>query len=583
MMAGLWHRVSSLFIPASFGPEGSELSRRGSVAVLFSFLLAAVGLAGVCMQLAAGTRAQGELDALLGALGLLVPLVLRFSGSLLLAGNLLAAIVAGTFATLSWITAGETLPPFFAFAVLPMVAVLVAGRTSGIVWGALSCGFLVALHLLISSGLEPRVPITPENIYVMKFVGTAVLCCALLVFTLAYESQNRKALQLLRAARATAESASAAKGRFLANMSHEIRTPIHGLLGMTELLLDTRLEADQRELAEMVRRSAHALRDVVNDVLDMSKVETGRIAIESIAFDLDDVLRLVQDVFGVRASESRLTLEVRRDPSVPAQLRGDPARLRQVLLNLTGNAVKFTERGAVRVAVSASPRADRAYDVAFTVEDTGVGIPEAQAATLFEEPAEVSGPGHGGASSSGLGLRISHHLVALMGGTLSLRSRPGEGSTFCFTLPLVAAEGVVEPDSNPWASGAGSLVERITGRVLVVEDQAVNRTLVVRLLEKLGCRIDTAENGREAVAAIAKREYDLVLMDCEMPEMDGFEATAEVRRLEPAGRHLPIVALTAKALMGDRERCLAAGMDDYLSKPIQREQLEALVRRFLGA
>ena len=585
MAAGIWQGIEAVFVPTPVGPPDSDARRRARLAVVVSILVAAAGVAGAVVQIDFGTRVQAGMDLAMavGALGVLA--VLRRTGSLALAGNLLAASISAGFAPQIVLTAGQTTPPFLALIVLPMVAVMLAGRAAGIGWAIASCAHLALVGALLHAGLRPQIELPPQAVEATRLTSTAILIWAILAFTLIYESMNARALRDLGAARADADTANEAKGRFLANMSHEIRTPISGVIGTTELLLDTDLSGEQRELADAALRSAHALLDIVNDVLDLSKIEAGKLALETIDFALDPVLDLVRDVFSVRAGEAGIALRIHRDPAVAEWLRGDPVRLRHVLLNLVGNAVKFTPRGAVDVDVCSAVRADGSAEVSFAVRDTGIGIAEDRIASLFDEFTQADGSTTRRFGGTGLGLTIARHLVTLMGGSIEVTSRPGEGSTFSFRLPLEAGTPqTVQTDVRTGADAAsGTLREAVAGRVLVVDDQPVNRTVVVRLLEKLGCTVDSAADGREALAAVTKHDYDLVLMDCQMPVMDGFEATAQIRGLDGAAQRVPIVALTANALAGDRQRCLAAGMDDYLTKPIRRAQLEALVRRILGA
>ncbi len=573
-------RFEAAPLPSSPDAPGANAVRRSGLALTLSIIVAATGFTGVLVQLSVGNRSLAALDLVLAVGAAAAAASLRWNGSPVLAGNLLAASIFASFAPQIVLTAGQTLPPFLALAVIPMVAVMLAGRTSGLVWALVTCAHLAGVGFLLRQGLVAWIAVSPAAVEMTKLTSTAILTWAVLAFTLIYESMNDQALRRLREAQAAAEAASRAKGRFLANMSHEIRTPINGVIGMTELLLDTTLDTDQHELARTVKASAQALLELLNDVLDLSKVESEQFELEAADFAIDPLLLLVKDLLAVPAAQSGTSLAIQRDPAVPGWLRGDPVRLRQVLLNLAGNAVKFTREGSVRIEVDASPRSDGRLDVTFRVTDTGIGIAGDRIEHLFEEFTQADESTTRRFGGTGLGLAIVRHLVTLMGGTLDVKSREGEGSTFSFTVPL-------EPRPAPPLVAVAAAGERcrledaLSGRVLVVEDHLVNRTIVVRLLEKLGCTVETAENGREALAAVAKQDYDLVLMDCQMPEMDGFEATREIRNREGERQHLPIVALTASALAGDREQCLAAGMDDYLSKPIRRDELEGLVRRVL--
>jgi len=395
--------------------------------------------------------------------------------------------------------------------------------------------------------------------------------------------RNRAATELA-IARDQAVEASNMKSAFLANVSHEIRTPMNGVLGMTELLLDMGLTEPQRECAEQVTRSGEQMLSLINDILDISKIETGHLDLELADFDLDETVKETCSVAGALARSKGLRLDLEIDAGVPPCVRGDGRRLGQILLNLVSNAVKFTATGAITVRVNARPGPGPQASTAIRVEvvDSGIGIDPASLARMFEPftQADVSTTRQYG--GTGLGLAIARELVELMGGTIGAESEPGRGSTFWFEVVLAAAEtSATLPAPAPEANVGGAPVWLNSPLVLVAEDSQINQIVAARSLERCGCRVEVVGDGREALKALEARRYDAVLMDCQMPDMDGYQATAELRRREAGARRTPVIAMTAHAMDGDRKRCIDAGMDDYISKPMRHTALVAALMRWI--
>ncbi len=594
---GVRARMERFLLAACAQPADPECRRRVLMAQGFGF----VGLMVTCWFLVAALVAgEPALSAVLGGVALMsigCVVHLRWSKRYWPSTMVAMSGVAGLLIYLLATGGVRGTGAVWVFVYPPMAMFCLGCR-----WGSLWTGAFVLVAGLVLALPSGWLPVNYPAIFSQRWFGALVFVTAVSVVSellrdraqrrLEREAEERRrAEEEANTARRQAEQAAAVESRFLAAMSHELRTPLTGLLGLNRVLADGPLDDRQRGLIDTIHRSGEHLLTIIDDVLDLSRLRAGAGEPNRRPFAPSALAAEVCALFSAAARERGLTLALEADPGCPAAVLGDAGRIRQVLDNLVGNAIKFTEAGKVELRIEATAGQDGCCPLRWEVSDTGVGIPPEQRVRVFEEFQQGAGPERSPHGGIGLGLAISRRLVESMGGVLELDSRVGRGTRFWFSLRLPRAETAIANRPDPRrAQRKPAGVEAATGgpaqgaRLLVAEDDPTNRLLLQLMLERMGARVELVGDGREAIERTGQSDYDLIVMDCHMPQMDGFRATEAIRRREArrGGRRMPILAVTANVTDENRARCLQCGMDDCLFKPFEPNALERTLRRWLG-
>lgn len=567
--------------------NASEELRRAKLCGFFAALMAVV-----CAILSANRVASGlnelALRSLSGVGFCLVAMVFLRGGRVRLACHTVTGGMVALVATTNLMSFGRVPAAFLCSSALVVLIFQMLGIKAGAVWSGLLFASMVGATILGQTPLQPMITM-PGNLQAQYWYSSGLITClAAALAAWMYERVHTETVHALSRAKLEAEAANRAKSTFLANMSHEIRTPLNGVFGIGQILLERDLDPESKRLVGTLNESSETLLKVINSILDFSKIEAGAIRLEHTNFDLRSLCRDTIDLVAFTPGKSALQITLDFNGPDPCPVIGDPTRLRQVLTNLLGNALKFTEAGTITLTTTVSPPTNDdssgvpsshagppSRRVLFSIQDTGIGISANVLPRLFQSFRQADSSTTRRFGGTGLGLAISSHFVQLMGGRIDVESTVGAGSRFFFTIDLDASENPDMTTTPPTLPPDG-----VSGHVLIVDDNAINRMLVAKMLATLDIQTSSAVDGLDALRQAKQKHFDCILMDCQMPDMDGYACTAALRAL-PQYRQSPIIALTANAFSEDRKRCIDAGMDDFLSKPIQKLELESSLAKWL--